>query len=45
MKKPERKDISKTYSGLIKEELQQWVLDTKEIRQVYQLASKMMDKK
>ena len=39
------KDISKTYPGLVKEELQQWVLDTGEIRQVYQLASKMMDKK
>jgi len=36
------KDISKKYSELIKNELKQWKLDTKEINQVYKLASKKL---
>ena len=36
------KDISKTYPELIKTELKNWKLDTKEINQVYKLASKLI---
>jgi 3-methyladenine DNA glycosylase AlkC len=36
------KDISKAYPELIKSELKEWKLDTKEINQVYKLASKLM---
>jgi len=39
------KDISKKYPELIKDELKKWKLDTKEIKQVYKLANKIMDKK
>jgi len=34
------KDISKTYPELIKKEIGKWKLDTKEMKQVYNLASK-----
>ena len=36
------KDISKAYPELIKSELKKWKLDTKEINQVYKLASKLI---
>ncbi len=36
------KDISKKYPELIKNELAQWKLETKEIKQVYKLASKFL---
>jgi len=36
------KDISKKYPELIKNELKKWKLDTKEINQVYKLASKFI---
>jgi 3-methyladenine DNA glycosylase AlkC len=36
------KDISKKYPELIKDELKKWKLDTKEINQVYILASKLI---
>ncbi len=36
------KDISKTYPELIKNELAQWKLETKEIKQVHKLASKFL---
>ena len=36
------KDISKKYPELIKNELRKWKLDTKEINQVYRLASKFV---
>ena len=36
------KDISKEYPELIKTELKNWKLDTKEINQVYKLASKLI---
>ncbi|MDR1285084.1 MAG: DNA alkylation repair protein [Campylobacteraceae bacterium] len=36
------KDISKTYPDLIKEELDGWKLDTKEIEKVHKLASKFI---
>ena len=35
------KDISKTYPELIKNELKKWKTETKEINQVYKLASKL----
>jgi 3-methyladenine DNA glycosylase AlkC len=34
------KDISKSYPELIKQELKEWKLDTKQIKQIYELASK-----
>jgi 3-methyladenine DNA glycosylase AlkC len=37
------KDISKTYPGLIKQELSKWKLGTKEIEKVYKLASKFIE--
>ncbi|MDR0928025.1 MAG: DNA alkylation repair protein [Ignavibacteria bacterium] len=37
------KDISKKYPELIKEEIKKWKLDTKEINQVYKLASKLFE--
>jgi len=37
------KDISKEYPELIKDEINKWKLDTKEIRQVYNLANKKME--
>jgi len=37
------KDISKTYPELVKKELSKWKLDTKEIKQVYNLANKKME--
>ncbi|MDR1007437.1 MAG: HEAT repeat domain-containing protein [Campylobacteraceae bacterium] len=37
------KDISKTYPDLIKEELNGWKLDTKEIEKIYKLASKFIN--
>ena len=39
------KDISKTYPELIKNELSKWILDTKEIQQVYKLANKVIEGK
>ena len=36
------KDISKTYPELIKKELKNWKLETKEINQVYKLANKII---
>ena len=36
------RDISKKYPELIKNELIKWKLDTKEINQVYKLASKFV---
>ena len=39
------KDISKEYPELVKKELNEWKLETKEIRQVYKLANKIMDKR
>jgi 3-methyladenine DNA glycosylase AlkC len=39
------KDISKAYPELIVKELNEWKLDTKEIKQVYKLANKVMDKR
>jgi 3-methyladenine DNA glycosylase AlkC len=36
------KDISKEYPELIKSELKKWKLDSKEINQVYKLASKLI---
>ena len=38
------KDISKTYPDLVKEELSKWKLDTKAVKQVYGLATKIMKK-
>jgi 3-methyladenine DNA glycosylase AlkC len=38
------KDISKLFPELIKDEINSWKLDTKEINQVYKLANKIMDK-
>jgi 3-methyladenine DNA glycosylase AlkC len=38
------KDISKKHPELIKNELKKWKLDTKEINQVYKLASKRIEK-
>ena len=38
------KDISKTYPALIKKELSEWKLETKEIHQVYKLANKLIEK-
>ena len=38
------KDISKEYPKLVEKELSEWELATKEIRQVYLLANKVMDK-
>ncbi|MFD1806601.1 hypothetical protein ACFSAV_09565 [Pasteurella oralis] len=35
-------DISKKYPDLIKQELASWQLENKEIRQVYQLASRFI---
>ena len=37
------KDISKTFPELVKGELSKWELDSKEIKQVYNLANKRMD--
>ena len=37
------KDISKEYPDLVKNELKKWKLDTKEINQVYKLASKFIN--
>ena len=37
------KDISKIYPELVKKELSEWKLDTKEIKQVYKLANKNME--
>ena len=37
------KDISKKYPELIKAEIKNWKLDTKEINQVYKLASKLFE--
>ncbi len=39
------KDISKAYPELVKKELSEWELDTKEINQVYKLANKIMENK
>ncbi|WP_281255523.1 hypothetical protein [Pasteurella oralis] len=36
------RDISKIYPDLIKQELASWQLENKEIRQVYQLASRFI---
>jgi 3-methyladenine DNA glycosylase AlkC len=36
------KDISKTFPELIKKELKKWKLETKEIKQVYKLATKII---
>lgn len=38
------RDISKKFPELIKQELESWELDTKEIKQVYRLASKFIEK-
>jgi len=38
------KDISKEYPELVKQELNEWKLDTKEIIQVYKLANKVIEK-
>jgi 3-methyladenine DNA glycosylase AlkC len=38
------RDISKKYPELIKKEIKQWKLETKEITQVYKLASKFIEK-
>jgi 3-methyladenine DNA glycosylase AlkC len=38
------KDISKVYPELVKKELNNWKLETKEIIQVYKLANKIMEK-
>ena len=37
------KDISKTFPELVKKELNKWELDSKEIKQVYNLANKKME--
>ena len=37
------RDISKKYPELIKEEIKNWKLDTKEINQVYKLANKLFE--
>ena len=37
------KDISKIYPELVKKEIGKWKLDTKEIKQVYNLANKRME--
>jgi len=37
------KDISKQFPGLVNNELNEWKLDTKEIKQVYKLAKKVME--
>ena len=37
------KDISKAYPELVKKELSEWELNTKEIKQVYKLANKNME--
>ena len=37
------KDISKKYPQMISEELELWDLSSKEIKQVYKLASKFLD--
>jgi 3-methyladenine DNA glycosylase AlkC len=39
------KDISKEFSELVMKELKGWTLDAKEIKQVYKLANKVMEKK
>ena len=38
------KDISKQFPELVRNELNEWILDTKEIIQVYKLANKVMEK-
>jgi len=38
------KDISKQFPELVRNELNEWKLDTKEIKQVYKLANKAMEK-
>jgi 3-methyladenine DNA glycosylase AlkC len=38
------KDISKTYPELVKNEIEKWELETKDIIQVYKLANKIMEK-
>jgi 3-methyladenine DNA glycosylase AlkC len=38
------KDISKEFPELVRNELNEWNLDTKEIKQVYKLANKVMEK-
>ena len=37
------RDISRKFPELIKEELESWILGSKEIKQVYKLASKFLD--
>lgn len=37
------RDISKKFPGLIKAELNNWKLDSREIKQVYKLASRLVD--
>ncbi len=37
------KDISKEFPELVKKELDSWKLDTKEVKQVYKLASKFLE--
>ena len=39
------RDISRKFPELIKEELKTWKLETKEIKQVYKLASRFVEKK
>ena len=39
------RDISRKFPELISEELKKWKLETKEIKQVYKLASKFVEKK
>ena len=39
------RDISRKFPELISEELKKWKLETKEIKQVYRLASKFVEKK
>ena len=39
------KDISKEFPEIVKNELDYWKLDTREIRQVYKLANKVLEKK
>ena len=38
------KDISKEYPALVTKELNEWNLETKEIKQVYKLANKVIEK-